>query len=283
MGMRRKTIKAILSKKFNEFTASIEGENLRNMVKENSIITGGAIASMLLGEEVNDFDIYFKNSETAFAVARYYIDRFQNDKFKTRIGELEDIGGGIRIPIKYDNFVPDPMEEDVEKAARTAESAGAAGSTEKKDYRPVFISPNCISLSNKVQLIVRFYGSPAEIHENYDFIHCTNYWDGDLVLRPDAMEALLARELVYFGSKYPVCSLMRVRKFVQRGWKINAGQLVKMAWQIYELNLCDPSVLEDQLVGVDTAYFQQLIFLLKEKNVKEVEGAFLFQLIDEVF
>ena len=48
---------------------------------------------------------------------------------------------------------------------------------------------------------------------------------------------LLARQLVYQGSKYPICSMIRTRKFLQRGWHINAGQYLKMAFQVSELDL----------------------------------------------
>ena len=51
---------------------------------------------------------------------------------------------------------------------------------------------------------------PDQLHENYDFVHCTNYWtswNNELVLRKEALEALLARELRYVGSKYPLCSI----------------------------------------------------------------------------
>ena len=43
------------------------------MVEKNSIVTGGSIASMLLKEKVNDFDVYFTNKETTKAVAEYYV------------------------------------------------------------------------------------------------------------------------------------------------------------------------------------------------------------------
>jgi hypothetical protein len=44
-----------------------------------------------------------------------------------------------------------------------------------------------------------------------------------------------------------------------------------MAMQISELDLTDLAVLEDQLTGVDTAYFLQLIEKLKEKDPDEGE------------
>ncbi|HXJ41375.1 MAG TPA: hypothetical protein VNH18_18985, partial [Bryobacteraceae bacterium] len=60
--------------------------------------------------------------------------------------------------------------------------------------------------------------------------------------------------------------LFRLRKFIKRGWSINAGQILKIAFQVSELDLNNLEVLEDQLTGVDVAYFVQLITKLKEKD-----------------
>jgi hypothetical protein len=161
-------------------------------------------------------------------------------------------------------------------------------SQEEKDtkYIPRFLTTNAITLSGKIQIVLRFYGEPDTIHENYDFVHCTNYWsswDNSLILRQPALEALLSKELRYIGSKYPICSLVRLRKFITRGWRINAGQILKMAFQISELNLKDIKVLEDQLTGVDTAYFIQLVERLREKDPEKVDGAYLIEIIDRIF
>ncbi len=148
------------------------------------------------------------------------------------------------------------------------------------------MSTNAITLSHKVQVVLRFYGEPEEIHKNYDFVHCTNYWsswDGKLTLHQPSLESLLAKELRYVGSKYPICSLFRLRKFIQRGWTVNAGQILKIAFQVSELNLSDFTVLEDQLTGVDVAYFVQIIDKLKDKDPEKVNAAYLVEIIDRMF
>lgn len=57
--------------------------------------------------------------------------------------------------------------------------------------------------------------------------------------------------------------------------------------QIGELDLKNPSVLEDQLVGVDFAYFQMIINYLKERKEKdkdfEVTAAYICEIVDRVF
>ncbi len=93
----------------------------------------------------------------------------------------------------------------------------------------------------------------------------------------------MARELRYVGSKYPICSLIRLRKFVRRGWYVNAGQILKMVMQVSELDLKSVEVLEDQLTGVDVAYFLEVIDKLKAKDPQKVNTAYLVEILDRMF
>jgi hypothetical protein len=93
----------------------------------------------------------------------------------------------------------------------------------------------------------------------------------------------MSKELRYVGSKYPVCSVIRLRKFIARQWTINAGQILKMLMQINELDLTDIKVLQDQLTGVDSAYFCELIGKLKDKDPQKVNSAYLCEIIDRIF
>lgn len=317
--MKKKTINKVICNKFDEWLASITDENVRKLVESNTIITGGCIASMLLQEPVNDFDIYFSNKETTLAVAEYYVSKFKekvSQKFEGEEKEVlmyvEDKEDRIKIYIKsagiagektednyqyFESRPPEEGEDYVETAVKSVEEQDEIivdTSAPKKEYRPVFLSANAITLSDKVQIVVRFYGDPDTIHQHYDYIHCTSYWtskDRQLTLKQAALEALMAKELVYVGSKYPVCSVIRTRKFLKRGFTINAGQYLKMAFQISQLDLTNLEVLEDQLIGVDAAYFGQLIDGLKKHSEKMKEDGKEFQLdygylatiIDKIF
>src|SRR3546814_2365725 len=120
------------------------------------------------------------------------------------------------------------------------------------------MSTKAITLSDKIQIVLRCYGEADAIHENYDFVPCTTYWtskDANLTLRQPALKSLLCKELRYVRRHSPVCSVIRLRKFIRRGWVINAGQILKIMMQVSELDLTNPAVLQDQLTGVDSAYF----------------------------
>lgn len=303
--MKVATIEKIINKKFDEFVLSIKDDNVKQLVMKNSLITGGSIASMLLNEKVNDFDIYFTDRETVLSVAKYYLDIF-NQK-NSECGKLID-GRGYKI--NKSGFDDKEIEEigDVDekrvkiyfKNVGVAKESGLADEAEihelgdtievKNDegekYRPIYISSNAITLSSEIQIIIRFYGKHDEIHENYDFAHCTNYWlseDRTLYLNQKALECILTKELHYIGSKYPLASLIRIRKFIKRGFSINAGQILKIALQLNELNLYNSKTLEEQLTGVDLAYFSMLISAIRNKEEDVLNYNYVSTIIDKIF
>jgi len=301
--MKRKTINTVLAKVHKDWVDSIASPKVSDLARKNTIITGGCIASMLLREKVNDYDIYFTNKETVEAVANYYVDLFNSIRkskgIKTPIKvvveedrvtiKIKSAGVAGQNDPNYDYFEMSPNgdqqgEEYLNQLQRMTEQL-KTDNDDKPKYQPVFMSTNAITLSHKVQLVLRFYGEPDAIHENYDYVHCTNYWTPTTktVLRPDALEALLAKELRYVGSKYPLCSIFRVRKFIRRGWSINAGQMLKMAMQLNDLDLTNIEVLEDQLTGVDVAYFIDVIQRLRAKDPAKVDSAYLVEIIDKMF
>lgn len=313
--MKRKTIKKVIRSKINEWLATIEDESVRELASKNTIVTGGCIASMLLKESVNDFDLYMRTKESALELAKYYVERFNvtNAKGIPCAISIQEADDRISVVIKssgiasedgaetpYEYFESRPDDDavgyvgeilggsgEVEEAYQETEKLALQAVDDGKPiYRPVFMSTNAITLSNKIQIVLRFFGEPDEIHKNYDFVHCTNYWcswSNEIVLHQDALESLLAKELRYVGSKYPVCSIIRLRKFIKRDWSINAGQILKMVMQINELDLKDPLVLQDQLTGVDSAYFIQLMKKLKKKDPDKVDSAYLVEIIDRIF
>lgn len=310
--MKKKTINAVINKKFDEWLGSITDEGVRKMVENNSIITGGCIASMLLKEPVNDFDVYFTTKETVKSVAEYYVkiwNEAHGDSGYVLDGAVPnennpDYKGGValnmtpdRIKIIFESNGVAKEEGALEDAAEIEEwpdGKALVDEESKPKFRPIYLSCNAITLSQQIQIVIRFYGEPDNIHQHYDYVHCTNYWlskTREVSLNQPALEALLARELRYIGSKYPLASVIRTRKFIKRGWTINAGQYLKMSFQISELDLKNIAVLEDQLTGVDVAYFNHLIDALQRYNEKQkeegkefvLEYSYLATIIDKIF
>lgn len=277
--MKAKTIKKVLSKKHSDFVESIQDEYVRDLVKKNSIITGGSIVSMLLNEPVNDYDYYFTDKETTKAVAEYFVNKFnQTSKYSATVKDEE---GRISIFLRSKGIAGD---------VEINEDGNIVEEKENEEYKVNFLSSNAITLTDKVQLVVRFYGDAENIHKNYDFIHATCWWrskDSHLELPQQALESIITRELVYQGSKYPLASIFRAKKFILRGWNINAGQYLKMALQLNDMDLTNVKTLEEQLTGVDAAYFIEIIHLIKERQGKDenfkTDTAYLIEVVNRVF
>lgn len=359
--MQTKTINKVINNKIEDWLKSIEDKQLRLDLKSKIIVTGGCIASMIMTEEVNDYDIYLTDKDIVKRVSEYYSEKWNESNSDRQNGvgksakswvldgadvkawkegkiELSSFAYGyndiqyspdmewnaedsrrdpsgpsgmllntpedrIKIMINSDgiseesDIIADNAEYDVNEYLDKVSDGDivdiddVAVEKEQHDrYRPVFLSSNAITLSNKIQIVIRFFGDAEEIHENYDFVHCTNYWEGSTqkcVMTVEAMEAVINKVLVYRGSKYPIASIIRTRKFLKRGYHINAGQYLKMALQVNKLNLNDIYVLEEQLVGVDSLYFLNFIHQIRKEieNGKQIDltGDYVTKVIDKVF
>lgn len=373
--MKRRNIKRVIRTKLNLYLKSITDPILVQKMKSDILVTGGSIASMLLDEEVKDFDVYFRTRETTLAVAEYYCKIARDEK----IADMWVLHKGLPfvqdcLQINIDwvsDMVKSAIKEQDEKKAQLDEldtssdeieneeeltidtpleafpsflalnkvhkfeghevslrilhniyntfkndenriksysfgSFGVNGETltvdpnkidsqevdgeDNEKYEIKFISANAITLSDKIQLVTRFYGTPEEIHKNFDFVHAMGVYDyreNELHTTTEQLEALLSKTLIYKGSLYPLASIFRARKFINRGWGIDAGQYLKMAFQLNDLDLLDPYTLEEQLTGVDLLYFYQIISDLKYKQLTNDDfkpsTEYFIKIIERVF
>lgn len=307
--MKSRTIKKIMGKKMDEWIDSITDEKVRDACRRDFIVTGGSIASMLLREDVNDYDVYFKTIETVEMVSNYYVKKI-NSIYKNPISDsIIQVVNKNSIPEsqysnpedenKWNNFVEGLNRDEGDRVKIYIPHIGFWRKTDERysvdnepvsenSYMPIYLTENAITLSDDVQLVIRFFGDAEKIHENYDFAHATNYFHNDngkytLVLRNKAMEALLTKELIYIGSKYPLTSVIRTKKFIGRHYTISAGTYLKILWQVAELDLKDPIVLQEQLVGVDIAYFSLLLDALKVIPEGKMTYNYVAEIIDRVF
>jgi len=272
---------------------------------------------MLKGDSINDYDIYFSNYDTCAAVANYYVKKFVENNNLTDIPVVKTFHSKEYQPDLVDDcekrrvkiFIPsqgivknaeygdllseDDTDADLEEVRNSNRVAKALRDKEhRKDkhkglYKPVFITDNAISLTDRTQLVMRFYGEPKDIHQYFDFVHTTSYYtsgNDTLHLDPKAMESMLTNDLKYIGSKYPLCSIFRMKKFTNRGWMCSASEIVKMVFQLNDLDLKNMEVLREQLIGVDTSYMSSLIGKIEGiEDLSTITTDYLLDLVDEVF
>src|SRR4030042_663496 len=218
--MQIKTIQKTIQKRMNEWLLTITDEELRGKIKNNLLVSGGSIVSLLLKETVNDYDIYIKDMDVLMELTAYYVKQFPV--------AIEILDGRKRI--EYLNLIQ--YKQGIYKIA--VENL-------KPDQVKLFFT-------NK-----------------------------------EALESIICKQVKYQGSLYPLTSIIRMKKFIKRGWNINAGEILKIMFQISELDLKNPNILEEQLIGVDVAYFAQLIEILRTVSPEKITSSYLNEIIDRVF
>ena len=301
--MQIKTIKKIITLKLNEWLASIEDKNLAVDVKKNIVVSGGCITSMLQKQPVNDYDIYLKDMDVLYRLAKYYcpnavldgrdkqniMQTFCHDKYGKHTSNIHiEIFNtdNSEFAVRLKTIKGDQIKLDIASAGiNLSEQLKVDEQGTPLKYQPIFLSQNAISLTDDIQIVLRFNGSVEKIHSTFDFIHATNYFtfDEGLVLNVDALACILTKTLRYQGSHYPLTSIIRMKKFLLRDWNINAGEMLKIMFQISELDLKNIEVLEEQLIGVDVAYFAKLIEVLKGVKKETMTSNYISEIINRVF
>ncbi len=301
--MQIKTIQNNLTKKLNEWLSTIKDGELAKDVKNNLLVSGGSITSMLLNEQVDDYDIYLMDIDVCKKLTEYYIKPYEDIKLfdgrqkKSLVDELNSKYNfedclGIDMNNSYAISLRNLKEDQIKlyfDGAQAGKKVNESVPTEDLYYEPLFFSPNAISLSNNLQIVIRFWGTPEQIHSTFDFVHATNYFtfkDG-VVRNLPAIESILTKQLKYQGSHYPLTSIIRAKKFIKRGFNIGAGEYLKIMFQISQLDLTNLDILEEQLIGVDVAYFDLIIQILRNKIESDknftITSAYINELIERVF
>jgi hypothetical protein len=284
--MQVKTIKKVITNKMNEWLETITDTKLREEVKDNLLVSGGSITSLFLNQPVNDYDVYIQDMNVLIRLAEYYcpnqvLDGRKKNEYieKDRDDLKEDYNENSEQAIRLKTLKSNQVKLDIS-------SIGIRKSPDQeKKYQIAFLSQNAISLTNDLQIVLRFNGNNEEIHKTFDFIHATNFFtfkDG-LVTNIKALECILSKSLKYQGSLYPITSIIRMKKFINRGWTISAGEMLKIMFQISELDLKNPETLEEQLIGVDVAYFALLIESLRGVSPEKITSKYINELIDRIF
>jgi hypothetical protein len=209
---------------------SVTEPELACRLRDEAYIAGGAIASLLLDEQVQDYDVYVREEATAQAVKAYYEEFFR------------------RYPAPpFDPRHPFTAAADLSEPCR-----------------PLAMTANAVYLSYRIQLMTVFYGEPAWMVSNYDFHHCSGYYtarEGRLVVLEEARQAIAARSLHYRpGRTFPMLSVLRLPKFIARGYTIDLAQLFQLVAEVAAGGLGDHEKI------------RQLLGLLSEKESRFTRG-----------
>ena len=241
---------------------SIEDPSLRDLVRDNAIVAGGAIASVIQDDKPKDYDIYFRTKGCLKEVVKYYA--YRN---------------------KY--IIPDYIVESAQKGEPFFWSRRREKGQKLSPYTVICYSSNAITLTGRIQIVTCSYGDPEEVSGNFDYLHSQgvyDYRDDRIIVTDEIVDAMKRKRLVYTGSAYPLASLIRMRKFIRRGYSINAGQILKIALDINKLDLTNLDTLKRQLVGVDALYFMNLFRKINDEGYQwNLDSDALVRIIDEFY
>jgi hypothetical protein len=155
---------------------------LRLLIKKDCILSGSSISSIYHNEQPKDYDLWLK------------VDAFETaEAIKANIVE------------KYSDAILD-----------IADNYGQPGA--KGTPQPC-VTANAITFKNKFQLI--FIGDYHSERKNFDFLHCTPYFDLDtdkFYISERQFRAIRDKQLI-IHSKTRKMSEYRIQKFMSRGWK----------------------------------------------------------------
>jgi len=105
----------------------------------------------------------------------------------------------------------------------------------EKKFHVKLITDNAINISDKIQIITKFVGGPREVTDNFDWQHIKSWYDCEeekLHLIPEVYQLIVEKELVYTGSQYPLSSLLRLKKYLKKGWNVSTKTIVHIVLDI---------------------------------------------------
>jgi len=177
-------LKSELTAQFSVKMSAITDNLFQAQVRENCIITGGAIASCFHSEKINDFDLYAKNQISLNALKTYILESMKADIKEMKSYDLED---------SYD-LIPQ---------AKTH-----------------MITNNAVTLKGDLQFI--YLGTADECRLKFDFVHCMPWFDiktQKLYISRDQYDAIATKRL-YVNPLGEPAKFRRIDKYTKRSWTI---------------------------------------------------------------
>lgn len=171
-------------------------------------------------------------------VMNNFLDSINDPEIKTIIKENAYITGGCIPSMLIDEFVNDYdiyfyIKEDTEKVKNYFENSHTKNKDDK--FHVKLITENAINLFDKIQLITKFVGTPEEVTHKFDWQHIKSWYsckEEKLYLTPDVYQLVVEKELIYTGSDYPLSSLMRLKKYIKKGWNVSNTTILHIALDI---------------------------------------------------
>jgi hypothetical protein len=198
--------------------------DLMGILKDNKIIlAGGAITSVFSGSKIRDYDLYFTDFATKGAVEEWFGNNMK-ESFRTERA------------ISYLWFNP-------------------AKKSERHHGDPEFLRFQLITIPGTE-------GGTSKIFDLFDFTICMGAYrfeDDTFIFHESFMKHIAQRKLCFNNkTKYPINSMIRMKKYVNRGYVMGNIEILKMALTVNSLGITNYKDLKEQLEGIDTMFLKEL-------------------------
>jgi len=208
--------------------------------KHHGYISGGVITSVFTRKKINDVDIYFLTEDS-------------------RVNFMKDLKAENKFVNNYDR-------------AKTEAMFNAA----RKKPQITYVTDNATSFffkDKKYQVITAFYGEPGTVFDKYDFtinMGAYNPETKEFIVHEDLFEHLSQRRLVInIGTEYPISTVVRIFKYIRKGYSISGIELIKILLTVHHLDLKNFAELKKQLMGIDTMFLKPLTDFLSSQEHSE--------------
>ena len=178
-------LKSELTAQFSVKMSAISDNLFQTYVRENCIITGGAIASCFHSEKINDFDLYAKDQSSLNILKSYILVDMKADIKEMKRYDIEDV----------DNPIPEAQTH--------------------------MITNNAVTMRGDLQFV--YLGTADQCRLKFDFIHCMPWFDiktQKLYISRDQYDSIATKRLILNQSSEQV-KFRRVDKYINRGWGID--------------------------------------------------------------
>lgn len=216
---KKKPIEVILRERLQTFADFLD------IPSSKLYIAGGAITSLMIGETPRDWDFWATDIEHAKLAIETLANK--NSKYRQHI-EIDFVDNGNNVG--YANISLTEIYRAKCNLHNLASESGGA----------IYYSDGDLTISQYAftatlnglqhQLVLKQIDQPSIVTSGFDFEHCKAYYnihDG-LVMSNKTRDAIKDRRLVYSGNKNAFVSLLRMKKFVDRGWKIGRADAINI-------------------------------------------------------
>lgn len=207
-------------------------------------------------------------------VIKNFTETIKEENIKNYILNDSYITGGCIPSMIVDEWVNDydiyfTSKDIADKVKKYFEDNKDTYNKNREKYKLNLITDNALNFSDKIQIITKWAGSPEEVTNNFDWQHIKSYYvckDKSIVLCNDLYKLLVEKELQYTGSKYPLSSLFRLKKYLKKGWTISNVDILKIVFDTIKVLTAKEN---KQNIAKDTN--KKRITVFEEEEIEEEE------------